>query len=109
MVNRESGDYRRDRNRDEEFRGGAEERGRSSQGSGSYGRDYDDEGRRAQEFSGREFGREHETGGRGQGWQGGSQGYGSQQSPQGGGRGFDRETGAWSCSRATSPRIRLAG
>lgn len=101
MANRESGDYRRDRNRDEEFRGGAEERGRSPQGSGSYGRDYE-EGRRGQEFSGRELGREHETGGRGQGWQSGSPGYGSQgyggqsqQSSQGG-RGFDRETGAWS-------------
>lgn len=83
----------RDRDRDEEFRGGAEESGGRSQ----YGRsDYEERNRGPQQF-----GREHETGGRSQGWQSGrgysgesqdygspgygSQGYGSQgygQQPQ---------------------------
>jgi osmotically-inducible protein OsmY len=107
MANRESGDYRRNRDRDDEFRGsefrgGAEERsGRGQQSGGSYGRGYEESGRAMQ------FGREHEQSGRGQEWQGGSQGYGpqgygsqgygqSQQGSQGGygqtGRGFSGES-----------------
>lgn len=85
----------RDRDREEEFRGGAEERG-----SGPYGRsDYEERNRGPQQF-----GREHETGGRGQGWQGGSQGYGGQSREWSQGTygqpgsergGFDRESGSW--------------
>jgi hypothetical protein len=112
MVNRESDDYRRDRNRDEEFRGrefrgGAEEPGRER--SRSYGRGYD-EGREMQ------FGREHEESGRIQSWQSGSPRYGSQDfgpqgyrgqssqsQPEGGygqsrgqfGRGFSGESGGY--------------
>jgi BON domain len=81
MANRESGDYRRYRDRDEEFRGGefrggADERGgRGQEGrgsyGGSYGRGYEESGR------GMQFGREHEQGGRGEAWQRGSQSYGS--------------------------------
>jgi hypothetical protein len=64
----------RDRDRDEEFRGGAEERGERSQ----YGRsDYEERSRGPQQF-----GREYETGGRSQGWQSGrgyfGESYGSQ-------------------------------
>jgi osmotically-inducible protein OsmY len=76
MANRESGDYRRNRHRDEEFRGsefrgGAEEPGGRGQESGrSYNRDFEESGREMQ------FGREHEQSGR-QEWQSGSQGYGS--------------------------------
>ena len=65
----------RDRDREEEFRGGAEERGERSQ----YGRsDFEERNRGPQQF-----GREQETGGRSQGWPSGrgysgeSQGYGS--------------------------------
>jgi osmotically-inducible protein OsmY len=78
MAYRESGDYRRNRDRDEEFRGsefrgGAEERGgRGQQSGGSFSRDYDEGGREMQ------FGREHEQSGRGQDWdQSRSQGFGS--------------------------------
>jgi hypothetical protein len=85
----------RDRDRDEEFRGGAEERGERSQ----YGRSDFEERNRRSDFEERnrgpqQFGREQETGGRSQGWPSGrgysgesygsqpqsyrSQGYGSQ-------------------------------
>ena len=82
MAYREPGDYRRDRNRDEEFRGsefrgGAEERGSRGQQSGrSFDRDYEESGR------GMQFGREHEQGGRGQEFRRGSQDYGSRSGQQ---------------------------
>jgi len=107
----------RDRDRDEEFRGGAEERGERSQ----YGRsDYEERNRGSQQF-----GREHETGGRSQGWQSGrgyfgesygsqpqsdrSQGYGSQGFGSQGYRPQGSETpgrfGSWS----TSPEFGRGG
>jgi hypothetical protein len=98
MANRESSDYRRNRDRDEEFgsefRGGDEERSESGRGM--------------------QFGREHEEIARGRRWQSGSpgdrsQGYGSQnygpsphRSPGGygegrwqPGRGFSGESGGY--------------
>ena len=71
----------RDRDREEEFRGGAEERGgHRSSGSAPYEPGYETEGRRR-------FGRESEQGGYGPRWQVGSQGY-----P---GRGFSGESGGY--------------
>jgi BON domain-containing protein len=72
----------RDRDRDEEFRGGAEEPGgRRPFGGESYGRGYETGGRR-------QFGREFEPGGYGrERGQGGSPGYG--------GRGFSGESGGY--------------
>jgi hypothetical protein len=107
----------RDRDRDEEFRGGAEERGERSQ----YGRsDYEERNRGPQQF-----GREHETGGRSQGWQSGrgysgesygsqpqsyrSQGYGSQGFGSQGYRPESSETPGRYGSSGASPEIGRGG
>jgi hypothetical protein len=93
MVNRGSNDFGRDRNRDEEFRGsefreGAEERGgRGQRSRESFGRGYEDEGRREMQF-----GREHEEIGRGQTWRSGSQSY---RSPEFGPQGYRGQSPQW--------------
>lgn len=107
MGNREWDDYRRDRNRDEEFRGGefrsgVEERsGRGRESREPYGRGYDEEGRREMQF-----GREHEETGRGQSWRSGAQGYRSPEfGPQGyGGESPQSSQGGYGQSRSQAGR-----
>lgn len=101
MANRESGDYRRDRNRDEgfggEFQGGAEERsGRGRESGGQSGRGYDESGR------GMQFGREHEEFARGERSRSGTPG-GYEEGRWQTGRGFSGESGGYGSPGYASP------